>query len=150
MKKVIIYTDGACSGNPGDGGWAAVLKHGDKIKEIFGFEKDTTNNKMELRAALEALKCLKESCEIDLYSDSAYLVNAFNEGWIETWQKNGWKNANKKKVKNIDLWQELIALANGNRITWNKVKGHSDNEFNNRCDELATGVIEEMRNREAD
>ncbi len=145
MKKVIIYTDGACSGNPGDGGWAAVLKHGETIKEISGFEKETTNNKMELRAAVEALKCLKETCDVELFSDSAYLVNAFNEGWIDSWQKNGWRNANKKQVKNKELWKELIELSNKNNITWIKVKGHSDNDFNNRCDELAVTEIENYR-----
>lgn len=147
MKKITIYTDGACSGNPGDGGWAAVLSFGGHTKEISGTEEDTTNNKMELRAAIEALKALKEPCEVELFSDSAYLVNAFNNAWIEDWQKNGWRNANKKQIKNIDLWTELIELSNINRVTWKKVKGHSDDEINNRCDELATGAIEKMRKK---
>lgn len=148
MKKVTIYTDGACSGNPGDGGWGAVLKHGDAIREISGYEKDTTNNRMELKAVVEALKCLKESCDIELFSDSAYVVNAFNNGWIENWQKNGWRNAGKKPVKNKDLWTELIELADKNKIKWLKVKGHADDEYNNRCDELATSAIIYLRNKE--
>lgn len=141
MKKVIIYTDGACSGNPGDGGWGAILKYGEHEKEISGFEEDTTNNRMELKAAIEALKALKEPCMVELYSDSAYLVNGFNLGWLNSWKANGWVNASKNEVKNADLWKELDRLSNIHRITWIKVEGHSDNEYNNRCDKLATGEI---------
>ncbi len=141
MKKVIIYTDGACSGNPGAGGWAAILRYGENEKALSGFEKDTTNNKMELKAAIEGLKCLKESCAVELYSDSAYLVNGFQKGWIEKWKKNGWKNSGKEEVKNKELWTELDRLNNTHNISWIKVKGHSDNEYNNKCDKLATGEI---------
>lgn len=141
MKKVIIYTDGACSGNPGPGGWGSILMFGDIKKEISGAKKDTTNNIMEITAVIEALKCLKEECEVDVYSDSAYVVNAFNQGWIANWIKNNWRNASKEPVKNKELWQELIALTEKHKVTFIKVKGHSDNEFNNRCDELATGAI---------
>lgn len=140
-EKVVIYTDGACSGNPGIGGWGAVLFHGENMKEISGFAENTTNNQMELTAAIEALKKLKVPCVVDLYSDSAYLINAFNEGWINSWVLNGFKNANKKPVANIELWQQLIEFNNTHKITWIKVKGHADNKYNNRCDELATGEI---------
>lgn len=140
-KKVVIFTDGACSGNPGVGGWGAILFFNGNKKEISGFEIDTTNNKMELTAAIMALEKLKEPCEVELYSDSAYLINAFNEDWITKWQMNGFKTANKKEVANIDLWQKLIDFNSIHKIKWIKVKGHSDNEFNNRCDELATGEI---------
>lgn len=148
MKKVEIYTDGACSGNPGDGGWAAILKYGSHEKEISGFEKDTTNNRMELKAAIEALKCLKESCRVELYSDSAYLINGFTKGWLDKWKANGWVNSEKEEVKNIDLWQELDSLNNIHEIHWIKVKGHSDNVYNNRCDGLATGEIKKHRSKE--
>jgi ribonuclease HI len=145
MKKVIIYTDGACSGNPGNGGWGAILRYGEHEKEISGFEQNTTNNQMELRAAIEALRCLKEPCKVELFSDSAYLVNAFTKGWITNWKKNGWHTSGKEEVRNIELWKQLDKYAGIHRITWNKVKGHSDNEFNNRCDKLATGEIKKHR-----
>lgn len=141
MKKVTIYTDGACSGNPGVGGWGAVLFYRDEKREISGYEENTTNNKMELTAAIKALERLKEPCEVELYSDSAYLVNAFLEGWLTKWQMNGFKSSNKKPVQNVDLWQKLIELNNIHKITWIKVKGHADNVYNNRCDALATGEI---------
>lgn len=141
MKKVIIYTDGACSGNPGNGGWGAILKYGEKEMEISGYEVDTTNNKMELKAAIEALKKLKEPCEVELYSDSAYLINGFEKKWLIIWKKNGWVNSSKEQVKNIELWKELDRLNYTHKITWIKVKGHSDNVYNNRCDKLATDEI---------
>lgn len=141
MRQIEIYTDGACSGNPGPGGWGSILMYGEHKLEISGFEKDTTNNKMELTAALEALKRLKEPCSVKLYSDSAYLINAFQQGWIEKWIKNGWKRNKNEEVKNVELWKELVALANYHNITWIKVKGHADNEYNNRCDTLATDEI---------
>jgi ribonuclease HI len=141
MKKVEIYTDGACSGNPGAGGWGAILIYNGVKKEISGYSPDTTNNIMELTAAIEALKLLKEDCEVNLYSDSAYLVNAFEQNWLAGWQKNNWKNSSKNEVKNIDLWKELLLLSNKHKINWIKVKGHSDNQLNNRCDEMATGEI---------
>jgi len=145
MKKVIIYTDGACSGNPGAGGWGAILKYGEYEKEISGYEAVTTNNRMELTAAIEALKLLNQPCEVELYSDSAYLVNAFNNKWVEKWKRNGWKNAGKEEVKNVELWQQLDELASRHKITWIKVKGHSDNEYNNRCDKLATDEVKKNK-----
>ena len=144
MKKVTIYTDGACSGNPGPGGWGSILMFGEIKKEISGAVKETTNNIMEITAVIEALKCLKEECEVEVYSDSAYVVNAFNQGWIANWIKNNWRNSSKEPVKNKELWQELIALTEKHKVTFIKVKGHSDNEFNNRCDELATGAIKTL------
>lgn len=141
MKKVIIYTDGACSGNPGDGGWAALLKYGKHEKVISGFQENTTNNRMELIAAIEGLKALKEPCDVELYSDSAYLINGFQKDWIGKWKRNGWVNSEKKEVKNVDLWKQLDTLNEVHRIKWIKVKGHSDNEFNNLCDKLATEEI---------
>ncbi len=141
MKKVTIYTDGACSGNPGPGGWGAVLIYNGIEKELSGAEKDTTNNRMELFAAISALRALKEPCEVELYSDSAYLCNAINEQWLFDWKQKNWRNASKKDVKNVDLWEELIALMGLHRITFIKVKGHADNVYNNRCDKLATTAI---------
>lgn len=142
MKKVTIYTDGACSGNPGPGGWGAILMCQGKKKEIAGGCKNTTNNIMEITAVIEALKLLKYACEVDLYSDSAYVVNAFRQKWIDNWKKNNWKTASKEPVKNKELWQELDKLTQIHQVKFHKVKGHSDNEFNNRCDELARGEIQ--------
>ena len=142
MEKVTIYTDGACSGNPGPGGWGAILMCQGKKKEMAGGCKNTTNNIMEITAVIEALKLLKYACEVDLYSDSAYVVNAFRQKWIENWKKNNWKTASKEPVKNKELWQELDKLTQIHQVKFHKVKGHSDNEFNNRCDELARGEIQ--------
>ena len=144
MKEVNVYTDGACSGNPGKGGYCAILIYGDIEKIISGFEDNTTNNRMEILAAIMGLKALKEPCKVNLYSDSQYLISAFNEGWIFSWQQNNWKNSNKKEVKNIDLWKEIINLTNIHDVTFIKVKGHSDNEYNNRCDKLATDQIKNI------
>jgi len=144
MKKIIIYTDGACSGNPGPGGWGAVLMYNEKSKEISGACADTTNNIMEITAVLEALKLLKEKCEVRIYSDSAYVVNAFNQGWIYNWRKNNWKTANKEPVKNQELWEELYSLVQKHEVEFIKVKGHSDNKYNNRCDFLATSAIKKL------
>ena len=141
MIKVTIYTDGACSGNPGPGGWGAVLMCNGNIKEISGYNKNTTNNIMEITAVIEALKLLKYECEVEIYSDSAYVVNAFNQKWIENWKKNNWKNSNKEEVKNKELWEELDKLVSKHKVKFIKVKGHADNKWNNRCDELATGEI---------
>lgn len=141
MKKVTIYTDGACSGNPGPGGWGAILMYNETSKEISGANKDTTNNIMEITAVLEALKLLKEECEVKVYSDSAYVVNAFNQGWIYNWRKNNWRTASKDPVKNQELWEELYSLVQKHKVEFIKVKGHSDNEYNNRCDFLATSAI---------
>lgn len=148
MKNVNIYTDGACSGNPGDGGWAAILIYNGKEKELSGFEPDTTNNRMELRAAIEGLSALREPCCVELYSDSAYLVNGFEKGWIWGWKNNGWRTKSGDDVKNPDLWKEIFRLNGIHKITWIKVKGHSDNEYNNRCDKLATGEIKKHREQE--
>lgn len=141
MKNITIYTDGACSNNPGPGGWACILICGDKTKENCGFVADTTNNRMELTAVIKALEMVKEPCNINLYSDSAYVVNAFLQNWIENWQNNNWKNSQKEKVKNSELWQRLLELSKNHNITWNKVKGHSNNVLNNRCDYLATQQV---------
>lgn len=141
-KMVDIYTDGACSGNPGPGGWGTVLLYGKKRKELSGFKVQTTNNEMELLAAVKALAQLKQKCKVNLYSDSSYLVNAFNENWIETWKSLGWKRK-KEELKNRELWIELYSLAQTHDVKWIKVKGHSDNKENNRCDELATNEIKE-------
>ena len=144
MDNVIIYTDGACSGNPGKGGWAAILMYGDVKKEISGGNPNTTNNQMELTAPIEALRLLKRPCIVKVYSDSAYLVNAFLQGWLKNWKKNGWKTADKKDVKNKELWMEIDKFTQIHDIEWIKVKGHADNEFNNRCDELAVKAIKEL------
>lgn len=144
MEEVIIYTDGACSGNPGPGGWGSILMYKGNTKEISGGKKDTTNNVMELTAVIEALKLLKFKCKVNLYSDSAYVVNAFNQKWIYGWLKNGWKNASKEPVKNKELWQELYELTKVHDVTFIKVKGHSDNEYNNRCDEMAREAIKKL------
>ncbi|MDN5314310.1 MAG: ribonuclease [Clostridiales bacterium] len=139
--EVAIYTDGACSGNPGPGGWAAVLMAQGKTREISGYEEDTTNNRMELTAAIEALEKLTRPCKVKLYSDSSYLVSAFNQGWLKNWQKNGWRNSAGQAVSNPDLWQKLVALTEKHDVEWIKVKGHSDNKWNNRCDQLAVEQI---------
>lgn len=144
-KSVTIYTDGACSGNPGPGGWGAILMYGDNKKELSGGEVNTTNNRMELMAAIEGMKALKYPCIVDLYTDSAYLHNAFTNGWVWNWMKSGWKKSDKKPVLNIDLWEELIRLNSLHEITWHKVKGHADNVYNNRCDELARAAIDGVR-----
>lgn len=144
MEKVIIYTDGACSGNPGPGGWGTILMYQQNKKEISGGKKNTTNNVMELTAVIEGLKILKYPCEVELYSDSAYVVNAFKQGWLDNWVKNNWKTAGKEPVKNQELWQELYNLTKTHKVNFHKVKGHSDNEYNNRCDELARNAINEV------
>ena len=145
QKKVIIYTDGACSGNPGKGGWGALLMFESVKRELSGYSPATTNNRMELMAAIQALDALKEPCEVDLYSDSSYLVNAINKGWLKRWTSNNWKTAAKKPVENIDLWKMILELIRLHSVTFHKVKGHSDNEFNNRCDYLATQAIKNNR-----
>ena len=141
MKKVIIYTDGACSGNPGPGGWGAILIYREQKLELSGYEGHTTNNRMELLAAIEALSKLKEPCEVDLYSDSAYLVNAFLQNWLTNWVRRGWVKSDKKPVENRDLWEMLLNFSQLHQIHWHKVKGHAENPLNNRCDALATGEI---------
>lgn len=128
-------------GNPGPGGWGAILMYNEIKKEISGGEKNTTNNIMEMTAVIEALKSLKVSCNVKLYSDSAYVINAFNNKWLDNWQKNNWRTSNKEEVKNKELWKKLLELTSIHSVTFIKVKGHSDNKFNNRCDELARNAI---------
>ena len=140
-EKIIIYTDGACSGNPGPGGWGAILMYKDAKKEISGGMKQTTNNIMEVTAVIEALKCLKVESDVQVYSDSAYTVNAFKQRWIYNWMKNGWKTASGSAVKNKELWQELYALTQKHQVEFIKVKGQADNEYHNRCDEMAREAI---------
>jgi len=142
MKKISIYADGACSGNPGPGGWGAVLMYGDKAKELSGGAPETTNNRMELTGVISALEALKEPCKVELFSDSQYVVNAINEGWLTNWQKKGWRRRD-GEVKNIDLWLTLIPLLEYHEVSFNWVKGHAENVHNNRCDELA--VIERLK-----
>ncbi|MBQ4191090.1 MAG: ribonuclease HI [Clostridiales bacterium] len=137
MSDVVIYTDGACSGNPGPGGWAAILMAGGAKKELSGGEANTTNNRMELMGVISGLKALTRPCNVEVHSDSAYVVNAFSQNWIGKWASNGWKNSAKADVANTDLWKELLELTKIHNVTFVKVKGHADNEYNNRCDELA-------------
>lgn len=141
MKNIVIYTDGACSYNPGPGGWAAVLIYNGIEKEISGYCPNTTNNRMELQAVISALELVKEKCIIDIYTDSAYIYNAFKDDWISSWINNGWRTSSKKQVLNDDLWKKLINLNNFHTINWHKVKGHSTDKYNNRCDELARNEI---------
>ena len=148
MKKTVtLYTDGACSGNPGLGGYGGILIYGDIQREYSGSEEQTTNNRMEVTAVIEGLKRLKYPCIVNVYSDSAYTVNAFLNGWIYAWRKNGWKKADNKEVLNVDLWEELYNLTKMHEVTFHKVAGHADNVLNNRCDALARGAIEELRKR---
>lgn len=146
-KTVKIYTDGACSGNPGPGGWGAILSFGGKTKEISGHMPNTTNNRMELFAVISALGALKEPCTVDVYSDSTYVVNAFVQNWIGNWQENGWLTSAKKPVENSDLWKLLLQMIKikKHEVHFHKVKGHSDHPENNRCDQLATDAIREYR-----
>lgn len=148
LPFVVIYTDGACSGNPGPGGWGAILVSAGIEKEIAGGEDSTTNNRMELVAAIEALKRLNLPCKVHLHSDSAYLVNAFLLGWLDSWKRNSWKNSAKQTVSNLDLWMELDRLSQMHIITWIKVKGHSDHVFNNRCDALAVAESIKRKKKE--
>ena len=148
MKHVVIYTDGACSVNPGVGGWAAILMYKAVKKEISGGESETTNNRMEITAAIKGLESLKEPCDVDIYTDSAYLCDTFSKHWIDNWVKKNWLKSDKKPVENRDLWERLLALTKKHNVNWNKVKGHSDNEFNNRCDELARAEIKKLKESE--
>lgn len=137
MKSVDVYTDGACSGNPGPGGWGAIVIYGKHIRELSGGEENTTNNRMELTAVIEALSILKESCVVNLYSDSKYVIDSLKLGWAEGWRQNGWKKSNKKPALNPDLWDKLLSLVERHEMNYIWVKGHADNKFNNRCDEMA-------------
>jgi ribonuclease HI len=146
-QRIEVYTDGACTNNPGPGGWGVVIIYQDRIREVIeeysGYVPNTTNQRMELTAAIEALKRLKTGSKVNLYSDSAYLVNAFLQDWFSGWLKRGWKNAKNQPVSNRDLWEELLAFAEKHEINWIKVKGHSDNHWNNRCDQLARAAIKQ-------
>lgn len=145
MKKVDIYTDGACSGNPGIGGWCAILIYNGIEKAISGFNKQTTNNRMEVFAIIQGLAALKERCEVTIYSDSAYAVNAIENGWLESWKRNGWRTGDNKEVKNIDLWNDLSLRMSEHNVRFVKVKGHADNEYNNLCDKTARAEIDKCR-----
>lgn len=138
MKKVNIYTDGACRGNPGHGGWGAVLVYGSIEKELSGGDPNTTNNRMELSAVIAALSALKEPCEVTLTTDSQYVVNAIEKGWLAGWQKNNWRKSDKKEVLNVDLWRELLVLLDRHKVSFVWVKGHNGHPYNERCDKLAT------------
>ena len=137
MKQVTIYTDGACSGNPGPGGWAAILQYGARQKEISGGEARTTNNRMELTAVIEALSLLKEPCEVDLYSDSRYVIDALTKGWARSWRARNWVKGDKKPALNPDLWERLLDLCEGHTVRFHWVKGHAENAYNERCDGMA-------------
>ncbi len=137
MPRVQIYTDGACSGNPGPGGYGAILKYGKMVRELSGGYRLTTNNRMELMGIVKSLAELKKPCRVDLYSDSRYVVDAFRLGWVNSWLKNGWVKGDRSPVKNADLWKKIIELSKRHEINWIWVRGHSDNEFNSRCDRLA-------------
>ncbi len=139
MKTVEIYTDGACSGNPGPGGWGAILRYRETEKELSGGAADTTNNRMELTAVIEALALLKESCVVELYSDSKYVIDGLSKGWAKGWQKRGWIKSDKKPALNPDLWERLLALTDRHEMHYHWVKGHAENEKNNRCDQMAVG-----------
>ncbi len=144
MKTVNIYTDGACKGNPGAGGWSAILEYEGKEKELCGGEKNTTNNRMELTAAIEGLKALKTPCKVNLYSDSQYLVNAINKGWLDSWKQKGWRKADKSQVLNDDLWKTLDTLLSTHEVEFIWVKGHDGHAYNERCDELASNYAERL------
>ena len=144
MSAVKIWTDGACSGNPGPGGWGAILRHNDKEKELFGGEEETTNNRMELMAAIQALNALKKPCTVDLTTDSQYVKNGIT-GWIHGWKKNGWRTANKKPVKNAELWQALDEAVSRHEVTWHWIKGHAGHAENERADELARRGMEDFK-----
>lgn len=145
MKTVYIYTDGACSGNPGPGGWGAILKYGNAQKELSGADELTTNNKMELTAVIMALRALKEPCEVILTTDSKYVVDGIEKGWAKSWQRNGWKKADKKPALNRELWEELLSLLETHRVKFNWVKGHAGHPENERCDEMAVSAYRALK-----
>lgn len=145
MKKVEIFTDGACSGNPGPGGWGAILRYNGVEKELSGGASDTTNNRMELSAVIFALKALKMPCEVTVTTDSKYVYESITKGWVYSWQKNGWRKADKKPALNVDLWTELLELLNKHQVTFNWVKGHNEHPENERCDRLAVAECEKYK-----
>ena len=144
MKTVTIYTDGACSGNPGPGGWGAVLRYGEYEREMSGGEGSTTNNRMELTGVITALEALREPCIVELYSDSKYVTDALSKGWAASWRKRGWIKADKKPALNADLWERLLSLAEMHELRCHWVRGHAENEYNNRCDRLAVAAREKL------
>ena len=146
MKTVTLYTDGACSGNPGPGGWGAILSYNGVEKELSGGESATTNNRMELLAVISGLEALKEPCHVELYSDSKYVIDGLSKGWAASWRKNGWRKADKKPALNPDLWERLLNLTEKHELSYHWVKGHADNPYNNRCDQLA--VTESQKYKE--
>jgi len=145
IKELEIYTDGACSGNPGPGGYGTILKFGSHERELSGAYDDTTNNRMELMAAIKGLECLKEPCRVTLYSDSRYLVDAMTKGWVLKWRSRNWMRTGSERAKNVDLWERILELADKHEVKWVWVKGHSDNPYNNRCDKLAVDAIKKPR-----
>jgi len=145
LPEVILYTDGACSGNPGPGGWGALLIWNRKEKVLSGGHPDSTNNRMEMQAVIEGLKALNRKCHVKVHSDSALIINAFTKGWIQNWQKKGWKKADKKPVENRELWEEMIQYVNQHKVSWIKVKGHSDDELNNRVDQIAVDASQKYK-----
>ena len=146
MKTVTLYTDGACSGNPGPGGWGAILEFNGHEKELSGGEANTTNNRMELTAVIRGLQALKEPCIVELYSDSKYVIDGLSKGWAESWKKNGWRKADKKPALNSDLWEQLLALTHIHTLRYHWVKGHAENEKNNRCDQMAVAESQAFKN----
>lgn len=146
MKKVKIFTDGACSGNPGPGGWGAILQYGSHEKELSGGEAQTTNNRMELTAVIEALSILKEPCEIELCSDSKYVIDSIEKGWVYGWKKNGWVKSNKEPALNVDLWERLLPLLKSHQLTFKWIKGHAGHPENERCDRLAVSYYQQLQN----
>ena len=145
MKQVILHTDGACSGNPGPGGWAAILQYGENTRELSGGEAETTNNRMELLGVITALQALKEPCEVDLWSDSKYVIDALSKGWAQSWRSKGWRKADKKPALNVDLWEILLPLTETHEMHYHWVKGHAENEYNNRCDAMAVAESQKFR-----
>ncbi len=145
MKKVYIYTDGACSGNPGPGGWGAVLKYGENEKRLSGGEADTTNNRMELTACIEALAALKEPCEVELTTDSKYVCDSVNKGWVYGWKRNGWKKSDKKPALNTDLWEKLLSQLAVHKVNFNWIKGHAGHRENEICDSLAVAEWQKIK-----
>ena len=145
MKEVIIYTDGACSGNPGPGGWGCILVYGETEKELSGGDAHTTNNRMELSAAIAGLRALKQPCEVELWSDSKYLVDAITKGWAKGWRARGWVKSDKKPALNPDLWGRLLELTEIHRLNYHWVKGHAENEYNNRCDQMAVAESKKFK-----
>lgn len=146
MKQVSIYADGACSKNPGPGGWGVILIYGDKVKKMSGFQEDSTNNIMEMTAVIEGMKALKERCEVNIFTDSKYVVDSVTE-WLPNWKKNGWITSSRKPVKNIDLWKEIVELSGHHKVNWHWIKGHDGNEYNEECDKLAKEQIAENKNQ---